>query len=158
MDREQCACELYVGKERLPGKLLDESSTGYAILARFAKGAPIRRSLKIKLKGYAGWIEIEVVHFIETKPSQDDLDDLRPLLAALGDSGSNGKPAVWYRLGVRCLGNATAPDAEPAHVAVAASACPRDIQIFSSFTRIALGVGIAALFLITSLMVIGCRN
>jgi hypothetical protein len=118
-ESRQC-CELKVGDETLPARLLDESLGGFAVLVDRLAGLEVDRTAELSTD--AGWFLVRVVHVAEADPPE-------------GEEVAAEEPATWFRLGLLRLGDAALPE-EPAVSRLAAGLQFQMRQWYSSRTTL----------------------
>lgn len=91
-------CVLHVGGERYPGRLLDESAGGFAVL--LDKQPAVEVAQTALLQTDSGCFQVRVMYMAEALP---------PLGSRLPESDA---PTQWYRLGLGRMGDAL-PEQEP---------------------------------------------
>jgi hypothetical protein len=141
VSKEHQGCEIKVNAERIPGKLLDESMGGFAVLVKWPKeAASDAKPQSIEIKTYFGWFRAQIIHVSEVQPSAKDLADLTSATANF-----SGKETRWCRLGLRRVGQVAKTDTELAEVEAMEANMPSAMQPSSYFGRIFLGVNLALL-------------
>jgi hypothetical protein len=90
----QC-CELKVGLQVTPAKLVDESAGGFSVLACLPTVVTVNQTLQIHTNG--GWFNVRVIHVQEVLLREEpDVE--------------TAEQGPWFRLGLRRLGEVAMPD------------------------------------------------
>ena len=90
------SCALRIGADTVPGRLIDESAGGFAVLISGQHG--LESGQAIYLQTDSGWFQVQVMYVGEAPPPEES-------------DSPDAEPTHWFRLGLQRLGEAIPPEA-----------------------------------------------